>query len=215
MKKCICTGAIAALAVVGMASSALAGSAPLLVDTGNGSAFSPRDNAVSGDATSTTLVQGFSLAEDSLLFNAMIRGFSTGSDITIAITDAMGVGASASNVLYEQSHTVAADGFGSSMHGFNLGALALDAGSYFFVVMAEDDAGFEWARVSAGGLGVDHRGTGTYTTGSPFVSQNYTFFNGETDQVYVLDIEGSAIPTPGAASLLALGGVAAVRRKRR
>ncbi len=207
--------AIAALAVVGTASSAMAGSAPLLVDANNGSAFSPRDAAVSGDATSTTLVQGFSLADDSVLYNAMLRGFSEGADVTIAITDAMGAGASASNILYEQTHSVVADGFGSSMHSFDLGFLNLNAGSYYFVVMSDDEAGFEWARVSPGGIGVDHRGMGTYTAGSPFVSQGYSFFEGENDQVYVLDIEGSAIPTPGAASLLALSGVAAVRRKRR
>lgn len=214
MKKCIGSGAIAALAVVGMASSALAGS-PLLVDSANGSAFSPRDSAQSDDATSTTLVQGFTLGADSILDLASLRGYSAGADITIAITDAMGVGASASNIMFEQTFTVAADGFGSSIRQFNLGGLNLDAGSYFFVLMSDDPTGFEWARVSPGGLGVDNRGDATYTVGSPYVSQNYSFFNGETDQVYVLDIEGGAIPTPGAASLLALGGLTAVRRKRR
>jgi len=215
MKKCIGSGAIAALAVVGMASSAFAGSGVLLVDSANGSAFSPRDRAQSDDATSTTLVQGFTLAADSILDLASIRGYSAGADITIAITDAMGVGASASNILFEQTFAIDADGFGSSIRQFNLGGLNLDAGSYFFVLMSDDPVGFEWARVSPGGLGVDNRGSATYTVGSPYISQNYTFFNGETDQVYVLDIEGGAVPTPGAASLIALGGLTAARRKRR
>lgn len=215
MKNRIGSGAIAALAVVGLATSAFAGSAPLLVDTGNGSAFSPRDTAMSNDATSTTLVQGFSIGEDSVLYNATLRGYSEGADVTIAITDAMGIGATASNVLYQQTFNVVADAFGSSMHLFDLSSLNLDAGSYFFVLMSDDETGFEWARVSAGGLGVDHRGNSTYTTGANFVSQNYNFFNGPTDQVYVLDITGSAIPTPGAASLLAIGGLTASRRKRR
>jgi len=215
MKKCIGISAIAALAVTGMASSALAGSGTLLVDTANGSAFSPRDSALSDDATTSTLVQGFTLADNSTLGLASLRGFSAGADVTIAITDAMGVGASASNILFEQTFNVIADGFGSSMHAFNLGALDLDAGNYFFVLMSDDAVGFEWAKVSPGGVGVGVRADSTYTAGSPFVSQSYNFHNGETDQVYVLDIEGGAVPTPGAASLLALGGLTAARRKRR
>ena len=215
MKNRIGSGAIAALAVVGLASSAFAGSAPLLVDTGNGTSFSPRDKAISGDATSTTLVQGFTLADSSALLNATLRGFSAGADVTIAITDAMGVGASASNILYQQTYNVIADGVGSSMHQFDLGGLNLNSGSYYFVMMSADPVGFEWARVGAGGVGVGHRGASTYTTGGAFVSQSYTFHNSPTDQVYVLDIEGSAIPTPGAASLLAIGGLTAARRKRR
>jgi hypothetical protein len=215
MKNRFGSGAIAALAVVGLASSAFAGSAPLLVDTGNGSAFSPRDKAISGDATSTTLVQGFSLVDNSTLYNATLRGFSAGADVTIAITDAMGVGASASNIMYQQSFSVLADTVGSSLHQFDFGALNLNAGSYYFVLMSNDPVGFEWARVSPGGVGVDHRGSSTYMTGGAFVSQNYTFLTGPADQVYTLDIEGSAIPTPGAASLLAIGGLAASRRKRR
>lgn len=215
MKKCIVTGAFAALAVVGMASSALAGSATLLVDAANGTAFSPRDSALSNDATSTTLVQGFALLDNSTLDEASLRGFSAGADVTIAITDAMGVGASAGNILFQQTFNVAADGFGSSMHAFNLGGVNLDAGSYFFVLMSDDATGFEWAKVSPGGLGLEDRGDATYTVGSPFVSQSYTFHSGPTDQVYVLDITGNAIPTPGAASLLCVGGLTAVRRKRR
>jgi MYXO-CTERM domain-containing protein len=81
--------------------------------------------------------------------------------------------------------------------------------------MSDDEVGFEWAKVAPGGLGVDARADATYTAGSPFVSQSYNFHNGEADQVYVLDIEGGAVPTPGAASLLALGGLTATRRKRR
>ncbi|MCB9846894.1 MAG: hypothetical protein H6814_00630 [Phycisphaeraceae bacterium] len=215
MKKCIGPGAIAALAVVGMASSAFAGSATLLVDSANGSAFSPRDKAHSDEVTSTTLVQGFTLAADSTLDYAALRGFSAGADVTIAITDAMGVGATASNVLFEQSFNVVADGVGSSMHSFNLGGLNLDSGSYYFVLMSSDSVGFEWARVSPGGLGVDHRGDSTYSVGAPYLTQAYNFHNGVSDQVYVLDITGSEIPTPGAASLLALGGLTASRRKRR
>jgi len=215
MKKCIGSGAIAALAVTGLASSALAGSASLLVDSADGSAFSPRDSAFSGDATSTTLVQGFSLADDALLGIASLRGFSAGADVTIAITNAMGVGASASNVIYQQTFNVSADGFGSSMHDFNLGGLSLNAGSYFFALMSDDATGFEWARVSPGGVGVENRGESTYMVGAPFVSQSYTFHNAQADQVYVLDIDGNAIPTPGAMSLLGIGGLTAARRKRR
>jgi len=215
MKHCIGTGAFTALAVVGLAVSAGTANAELLVDSANGTAFSPRDSALSDDATSTTLVQGFSLMDESILNTASLRGYSAGADVTLAITDAMGAGASASNILFQQNFSVVADAFGSSMHAFNLGGLNLDAGSYFLVLMSDDETGFEWARVSPGGVGVEDRGDATYSAGSPFVSQTYTFHNGPTDQVYVLDIDGNAIPTPGAAGLLAIGGLAATRRKRR
>ena len=215
MKKCIGSGALTALAMASLAICAGSANAAVLVDSANGTAFSPRDSALSGDATSTTLVQGFSLVDNSVLNLATLRGFSAGADITIAITDAMGIGASASNILFQQTFNVTADGFGSSLHYFNLGGLNLNAGAYYFVLMSNDARGFEWARVSPGGLGVNHRGDATYMVGSPFVSQNYTFHTGEIDPVYVLDIEGSAIPTPGAASLLVIGGLTAVRRKRR
>lgn len=215
MKKYIGISALAALAVTGIASSALAGSGTLLVDTSNGSAFSPRDTALSNESTSTTLVQGFTLADNSVLGLTSLRGFSTGADVTVAITDAMGAGALASNILFQQTFNVIADGFGSSMHDFNLGGLSLESGNYFFVLMSQDATGFEWAKVSPGGLGVADRGDSTYSVGSPFVSQSYNFHTAPTDQVYVLDIEGGAIPTPGAASLLALGGLTATRRKRR
>jgi len=195
-------------------------SAGIIVDTMDGTAFSPRDTASSNAPTdeTTALVQGFNITSASVLETASIRGYSQGADITISIASALGAGATEMNVLFEQTFALTADGFGTSIRSFDLGSLALGAGDYFFVVMSDDADGFEWAKVGSGGsVGIGDRGASTFASGSSWYSQEYDFETADNAQVFTLEIEGvSGVPTPGGAAVL-IGGFAgfATRRKRR
>jgi hypothetical protein len=211
--------AVACATAVGVVFAAEQASAVIIVDTMDGTAFSPRDTTSSNPPTAeqTALVQGFTITGDSVLHTAAIRGYSEGADVTIAIASMIGPGTAEMSVLFERVFATVADGMGTSVRSFDLDALALGAGDYFFVVMSDDPNGFEWARVSrSGSIGVNDRGAGTFPSGSSWYAQQYAFVSGETSQVFTLEIDGSAVPMPGSVALL-LGSIAgfAARRGRR
>ena len=194
-------------------------SAGIIVDTMDGTAFSPRDTTFINEPTAeqTVLVQGFSITDASFLNTAALRGFSEGADITIAIIAMIGPGALSEDVLFEQVFSMEADGFGTSVRTFSLGGLTLGAGDYFFVVMSEDPIGFEWAKVDrAGSVNINDRGASTFLSGMTWYSQVYTFQDGKTAPVFTLEIDGDVIPAPGSVMLM-IGACAgfSVRRQRR
>ncbi len=216
MKIPIGSSGVAALAAVGLAVASPPAQADVVVDTADGTAFAARTKAFSTETTSTTLAQGFILPEDYSLNSVTIRGYSQGSPITLAITDAVGPSAVAGNILFQQTFAVAADATGASMKTFSLGGVSVGSGSYYLVVMADTTTGFEWTRVSrTGAFNTTNRGQATYPNGSPFHTQTYSFSANPTDQIFVMSIDGTEIPAPGAASLAGLCGLAAARRRRR
>jgi len=210
---------VALAAAVGVVLAVDDASAGIIVDTMDGTAFSPRDTTFSNAPTAeqSVLAQGFSITDASTLSTAAIRGYSQGADITIAITDMIGPGATAGNVLFEQVFAMDADGFGTSIRSFDLGGLALDPGEYFFVIMSSDEDGFEWAKVSrSGSLNINDRGFSTFLSieSANWYSQSYVFEESETAQVFTLEIDGAVVPTPGGAALL-LGFGAGLSARRR
>ena len=209
---------VVALATAAGVVFAQGASAGIIVDTMDGTAFSPRDTASSNAPTAeiTALVQGFSITSASTLNTAAIRGYSQGADVTISIASMIGPGSTELNVLFEQTFAVTPDGFGTSIRSFALGGLELSAGDYFFVVMSDDPQGFEWAKVGSGdSIGINDRGASTFLAGSSWYSQEYDFETADNAQVFTLEIDGvSGIPAPGAAAMLAGFGVLATRRKR-
>lgn len=211
--------AVACAASFGVALAAGQASAGIIVDTMDGSAFSPRDTTSSHPPTTeqTALVQGFSLTGNATLNTAAIRGYSQGADLIIAITSAIGPGAHESDVLFEQTFATVADGFGTSVRSFNLGGLSLGAGEYFFVVMSKDPTGFEWAKVArTGSIGIADRGASTFLDGSSWYSQNYAFQSGSAAQVFTLELDGTLVPSTSAMlTLLGAAGIASTRRRRR
>jgi hypothetical protein len=209
---------IALATAVGVGFAAEQSSAGIIVDTMNGTAFSPRDTTSSNEPTAqqTTLVQGFTITDTSSLSSAAIRGYSQGADLTIAITSMIGPGASGGDVLFEQVFSTDADGFGTSIRSFDLGGLALGAGDYFFALTSVDPEGFEWAKVDrTGSVNTNDRGSSTYLSGQSWYSQEYTFDTGDTAQIFTLEIDGTIVPAPGGiAMLLGVGVGFSVRRKR-
>jgi|GEM_PF-3198953 len=209
---------VAFATAVGVVSAAGQASAGIIVDTMDGNAFSPRDTAFTNAPTAerTALVQGFAITDASVLNTAAIRGFSVGTDITIAITRAVGPGADAADVLFEQDFPTVANGMGTGFHAFDLGALALGAGDYFFVVMSNDQVGFEWSRIGrTGSVNINDRGSATFPAASSWYSQSYAFDSSETAQVFILEIDGFVVPTPGVVTLLVGAGAGLGARRRR
>lgn len=211
-------GVVACATAVGVVFSAGSASAGIIVDTVDGNAFSPRDTTFSNEPTAeqTALVQGFTITNASILNTASLRGFSTGADITIAVTSMIGPGASSEDVLFEQAFSMEADGFGTSIREFNMAGLSLSAGDYFFVIMSEDPTGFEWAKVGRDGShNINDRGSSTYLSDSDWFSQDYTFQEGDSSQVFVLEIDGIAVPAPGTLAIagFALTGLSSRRRR--
>ncbi|MCB9838716.1 MAG: hypothetical protein H6813_05200 [Phycisphaeraceae bacterium] len=209
---------VACATAVGMALAAGEASAGIIVDTMDGTAFSPRDTTSFNPPTSeqTALVQGFTITDASTLNTASIRGYSQGADVIIAIASQVGPGTLGASVLFEQTFTVTADGVGTSVRTFDLGGLALGAGDYYFVVMSEDPDGFEWSKVArTGSIGVGDRGSSTFLSGASWYAQPYAFQTGASAQVFTLEIDGVAVPSPaGLATMLAAGAVAGTRRRR-
>jgi len=213
-------GVVACATAVGVVFSAGSASAGIIVDTVDGNAFSPRDTTFSNAPTAeqTALVQGFTITNASVINTAALRGFSTGADITIAVTSMIGPGASGENVLFEQVFSMEADGFGTSIREFSMAGLALSAGDYFFVVMSEDPTGFEWAKVGReGSLNINDRGSSKYLSDASWFSQDYAFQEGDQSQVFVLEIDGDPVPAPGTLVIAsgALVGFASRRQRRR
>jgi len=210
------SGAAALAAAAGLAIASPPARADVLVDTADGSAFAARTKAFSTESSRTTLTQGFVLPDAYSLDTITLRGFSQGAPITLAICEALGPSATGGDIIYQNTFAVAPDTTGASMKTFNLGGVGVPSGSYYLVIMADGAAGFEWTRVGrAGAINTVDRGTATYPVASPFHTQNYTFSSAPTDQIFVMSIEGTEIPAPGAVSLAALGGLAAARRRRR
>ena len=212
-------GVVACATAAGVVFAAEQASAVIIVDTMDGTSFSPRETTLGNTTTAqqSALVQGFTITDASVLNTAAIRGYSQGADVTIAITSMIGPGSTAMNVLFDQVFTTVADTIGASIRSFDLGALALGAGDYYFVVMSSDSTGFEWSKVSrSGSIGVNDRGASTFPSASSWYAQQYAFETAESSLIFTLEIDGSVVPAPGGAALL-IGAVAgmAPRRKRR
>jgi hypothetical protein len=211
---------VACATAVGVAFAAGSATAGIIVDTMDGNAFSPRDTAFSNAPTGerTALIQGFSITDSSVLNTAAIRGFSVGSDITIAIAQTVGPGAAPSDILFEQDFATVANGVGTSIHTFDLGALALSPGDYFFVLMSNDQVGFEWSKISrTDSININDRGAATFLSSSNWYEQSFVFETEEVAQVFILEIDGATVPSPGAAALLlgVFAGLPTRRHRRR
>lgn len=215
MKSCVRSGVAvgAALAIIAIAGSA---SAATLVNTSTPNATGPASKAFLSGGVATNLVQRIVLTTAASI--SQISFFGGGTDIDLFLTNAVGPGASdAANVLWSVESFTATGTRG--WRDFSVSGLNLNAGTYYLVMGSDNASGGNWTRVSrtdANALGVQARGAGTYAAGGGekrSASVVYTFEE-ENTTGFAVHVEGTPIPAPGAAGVLALAGLAGLRRRR-
>lgn len=215
MKSCVRSGVAvgAALAIFAIAGSA---SAATIVNTSTPSATGPASKAfLSADGTATNLVQRFVVTQPSAI--SLISFFGGGTDIDLFLTNMVGAGANdATNVLWS------VEGFTATgtraWRNFNVSGLTLNPGTYYLVMGSDDASGGNWTRASrtdANALNIEARGAGTYSNGGQKRAANVVYtFEEATTTGFATHIEGTPVPTPGAAGVLGLAGLVSLRRRR-
>ncbi|RMD66531.1 MAG: hypothetical protein D6824_00700 [Planctomycetota bacterium] len=189
------------------------------------------------------VAQSFTLTAPTSVTSVQVHGRSmtTGLNVSLYLTSALGPGASAADVVFNTAMTINQTAnadwwtFAVAASGDPADGLMLAPGDYF-VVLAADAFAFGWSMVDrALSNNTGDRGFTQVPTGTDWLDAPYTFSTAPSDRVFAARVIGQAdtgggggeppppppppppgdIPSPAGTLLLALGGAGASLQRRR
>lgn len=199
----VCAGVIA------VGSGATTASASVLVDS-NWNIYSSTYNAYAAEDGGRSLMQSFTLDRAYTLENLWI--YASASSAKLYITSDLGAHVSRNDMLWTGSLTSTTFGW----QEFDVQETVLGPGTYFVVLESDTPSTSpgKWARAAAsgrlnlGGFGLADFNPGGFAPSNEFINVS--------DASLTLRISGAeyVVPTPGAAAVLGMAGLAALRRRR-
>jgi len=210
--------AVAVVAAFAAAGAAHAGG-DMLVSTVSPSPFSIYKTANFANGSATNLAQKFTI--DGTYEIDTISFFGQGTDIDFYIVDSLDPSGSDADAIRWAIEGYEASG-GRSWRDHAGGGLILGPGEYFAVMASDSSTGARWSQAwltdPAQNLNIGDDGEGTYPKGNvakQISTIDYVFSPGD-DFSLALRISGTeAVPTPGTLAIAGVGGLVALRRRRR
>jgi len=213
------TTTAAGFTAAALALAASADGSMILAGTSHAPAFANSATAKTDSGVATAVAQRFTLAMDATIESINVLGFSSGADVNVFITQVLGPESTMADIMSSTMSiaTEATAGFGGSFQMIDINDVELSAGDYQVVMTSTDATGFQWLRVSSeGATGIGAAGAATYPADENFVGQSFTTLTGSNQDALGIEIIGfgDVIPSPGAAALLGVAGLAGLRRRR-
>ena len=199
----ICASAVA------VATGASTATASVLVDS-NWNIFSSNYNAYAAVDSGRSLMQSFTLDRAYTIENLWI--YASASSAKLYITGDLGQHVSRNDMLWTGSLSNTSMGW----QEFDAEQVSLGPGTYYLVLEADmpSTSAAKWARATASGrMNLGDLGLADFNPGGFAPSNDFTMVNGASLTLRMTGFE-AVVPTPGAAALLGMAGLAAFRRRR-